>query len=228
MKVSDIIAFYKQFDHNIKRATVDWRIYDLVNKGILHRVRRGLYSLSESEGREYIPEISKSLKYLSGKIHNQFPFIDICIWSTKWLNEFMLHQPFRFYTIVEVERDVMESVFYALKEQGKEVFLDPSEDIINNYVVNASVPIIIARLTTEAPTQKVNKVVTQTIEKLLVDIYCDPIIFAAQQGAELKRIYQTVFDKYNVDTTKMLRYASRRNKRDEIKSFINNQVKIRQ
>lgn len=187
-----------------------------------------MYSLSENEGKEFIPEINRSLKYLSGKIYNQFPFIDTCIWSTKWLNEFMLHQPFRFYTILEVEKEVMESVFYALKEQGKEVFLDPSEDILNNYLVNASEPIIIIRLTTEAPTQKINKVVTQTIEKLLVDIYCDPVIFAAQQGSELKRIYQTVFDKYKVNNTKMFRYASRRNKRDEIKSFINNQVKIRQ
>lgn len=182
----------------------------------------------ENEGKEFIPEINRSLKYLSGKIHNQFPFIDTCIWSTKWLNEFMLHQPFRFYTMLEVEKEVMEPVFYALKDQGKEVFLDPSEVILNNYVVNASEPIIIKRLITEAPTQKINKVVTQTIEKLLVDIYCDPVIFAAQQGAELKRIYQTVFDKYKVNKTKMFRYASRRNKRDEIKSFINSQVKIRQ
>lgn len=204
---------------------MDWRIYELVNKGVLHRVSRGLYSLSESEGKAYIPEINKSLKYLSGIIHNKFPFIDFCIWSTKWLNEFMLHQPSKFYTIVEVEKEVMESVFHTFKGQGKEVFLDPSEDIINNYVVNASEPIIIARLTTEAPIQKVNKVVTQTIEKLLVDIYCDPIIFAAQQGAELKRIYQTVFDKYNVNDAKMFRYASRRNRRGKIGSFIKREVK---
>jgi len=138
----------------------------------------------------------------------------------------MLHQPFRFYTVVEVEKEVMESVFYALKESGKEVFLDPSEEIVNKYVVNASEPIIITRLTTEAPTQKVNKVNTQTIEKILVDIFCDPVIFAAQQGAELKRIYQSVFDKYNVNKTKMFRYASRRNKREEIEKFINNEVKI--
>lgn len=102
------------------------------------------------------------------------------------------------------------------------MFLDPSQEIMDKYVVNASEPIIITRLTTEAPTQKVNKVVTQTIEKLLVDIYCDPILFAAQQGAELKRIYQTAFDKYNVNNTKMLRYASRRNKREEIKDYIIN------
>jgi len=226
--VSDIIIFYKQFDEDVKRATVDWRIHELVNKGVLHRMSRGLYSFSKKEGNEFIPEISRSLKYLSGKIYNQFPFIDTCLWSTKWLNEFMLHQPFRFYTILEVEKEVMESVFYALKEQGREVFLDPSEEIINKYVVHANEPIIITRLTTEAPTQKINKVVTQTLEKLLVDIYCDTVIFAAQQGVELKRIYQTAFDKYNVNNTKMLRYASRRNKRTEIDNFIKSEVKIRQ
>ena len=224
VRVSDIIAFYKQFDKNIKRATVDWRIYNLVDKGVLHRVSRGVYSFSEDERKEYVPEISRPLKYLSGKIYNQFPFIDTCIWSTKWLNEFMLHQPFRFYTIVEVEKEVMESVFYALREHGKEVFLDPSDEIVSKYVVNASEPIIITKLTTEAPTQVVNKVVTQTIEKLLVDVFCDPIIFAAQQGSELERIYQAAYDKYNVNNTKMFRYASRRNKRDEIENFIKNKV----
>lgn len=226
--VSDIITFYKQFDKDVKRATIDWRIFELVNKGILHRVGRGVYSLSEGKRREYVPEINRPLKHLFSKIYNQFPFIDICVWSTKWLNEFMLHQPFKFYTMVEVEKEAMESVFYALKEQGKDVFLDPSEEIVNNYVTNTLEPIIITRLTTEAPTQKIGKVSTQTIEKILVDVFCDPVLFAAQQGAELKRIYQAIFEKYNVSNTKMFRYASRRNKKEEIEDFINNQVKVRQ
>lgn len=123
VKVNEIITFYKQFDQEVKRATVDSRIFELVKKGVLHRVGRGLYSFSKSKGKEFIPEINRSLKYLTGKVYNQFPFIDTCILSTKWLNEFMLHQPFRFYTMLEVEKEVMESVFYALKEQGKEVFL---------------------------------------------------------------------------------------------------------
>lgn len=120
----------------------------------------------------------------------------------------------------------MESVFYALKEKGREVFLDPSEEILNKYIMDSNEPIIITRLTTEAPTQKTNDVVTQSIEKLLVDIFCDPVLFAAHQGAELERIYQSAFEKYAVSNTKMLRYASRRNKRDEIENFINKKIKI--
>ena len=42
----------------------------------------------------------------------------------------MLHQPGRFYTILEVEKDAMESVFYELSGQRKDVFLDPSKEIL--------------------------------------------------------------------------------------------------
>ncbi|MBU3820993.1 hypothetical protein KO566_02885 [Flavobacteriaceae bacterium XHP0103] len=201
-------------------------MYDLVNKGILHRVGRGTYSFSGSEKREFVPFINAQLQKLWQTIKEQFPYIDMCLWSTKWLNEFMLHQPFKFYTIVEVEKEVMEAVFYNLREQGYEVFLDPSDDVINNYVVGSEDPIIITGLTTEAPTQKIEGVWTQTLEKLLVDIYCDPSLFAAQQGAELARVYQTAFEKYAISKTKMLRYANRRNKREPIEDFITNHTKI--
>lgn len=171
--------------------------------------------------QEYVPEMDKSLKILSRKIQKQFPFINTCVWSTKWLNEFMLHQPGRFYTILEVDRDVMESVFYALNDQSKKVFLDPSAEILNQYVVNTKAPIIITHLTTEAPTQKVNQVPTTTLEKMLVDIYCNPNLFATFQGAELKRICETAFKKYYINESKMLRYANRRGKKAEIQELIN-------
>ncbi len=133
----------------------------------------------------------------------------------------MLHQPGRFYTILEVEKDVMESVFYELKEKYKDVYLNPTDEILSKYVVNKKDPIIITSLITEAPTEKVDGVVTTTLEKILVDIYSDEIFFGAQQGAELERIYNSVFEKYTVNNTKLLRYANRRNKKKVIEQLIN-------
>ena len=218
--VQDITKFYEQFEEGIKRSTIDWRIYELTQRGILYRIERGIYSLSENEATQFIPEVSGPLKNLSGKLNKQFPFIDICLWSTKWLNEFMLHQPGWFYTILEVEIDAMESVFYALKEKGKDVFIDPSEEILNKYVSNTIDPIIITRLITEAPTRKIHDVVTPTLEKMLVDIFCDQTVFATYQGAELNRIYQTAIEKYNMSRAKMMRYANRRNKKFELQELI--------
>jgi hypothetical protein len=134
----------------------------------------------------------------------------------------MLHQPGRFYTILEVEKDAMESVFYELSTNRKEVFLDPSEEVINKYVISAKEPIIITRLITEAPTSKTKNVITTTLEKMLVDIICDPALYATYQGAEMKRIYKTAFERYQINESRMLRYASRRTKKKEIQKLIKN------
>lgn len=133
----------------------------------------------------------------------------------------MLHQPRRFYTIIEVEKDAMESVFYILKELEKEVFLDPSEDVLSKYVTHAKEPIIITRLTTEAPIQIIEGVPTVTLEKMLVDIISDQLLFAAHQGIEIQQIIRAGLEKYTISTAKMQRYASRRNKKKEVESLIN-------
>jgi uncharacterized protein DUF6577 len=128
----------------------------------------------------------------------------------------------------QVEKDVMESVFYALKEKGKDVFLDPSEEILNKYVINTREPIIITRLTTEAPTQKIHNVVTPTLEKMLVDIFCNQTLFASYQGAELKRIFQAAFEKYNMSRAKMMRYSNRRSKKFELEELLEAVLQERQ
>ena len=78
-----MIAFYKQLEDEMKNSTIDWRIYKLTEQGVLYRVFRGVYSVSEEGLEEFIPEINQSLKQLSRMILKKIPFIDICIWSTK-------------------------------------------------------------------------------------------------------------------------------------------------
>ncbi|PWH87242.1 hypothetical protein DIT68_01480 [Brumimicrobium oceani] len=218
--IQDLFDFYNQFEDSIKRTTIDWRIHQLTEKGILHRISRGVYSVSEREVEKFEPEVSQSLKQLSRMVLKKFPFIDVCLWSTRWLNEFMLHQPGKFYTILEVENDAMEAVFYELSAKRKDVFLNPSEEIMNKYVINAKEPILIIKLVTEAPTTKVGSVKTSTLEKILVDIQCEPAVYATFQGAEMNNIYQNAFEKYHLNEVGMLRYAKRRGRKEKIKTLI--------
>ena len=136
-----------------------------------------------------------------------------------WLNEFMIHQPGRFYTLIEVEKDAMESVFYFLQSKSNKVFMDPSESLLARYAQSKD-NIIVTNLVTEAPTHKIDKVVSSTLEKMLVDIFCNEVIFSAQQGQEMKVIFQTAFNKYIVDQAKMMRYAGRRRKRQELQNYV--------
>ena len=155
------------------------------------------------------------------------PFVDFIVWQTKWLNEFMRHQPGKFITIIEVEREVKESVFHILQESGQNVFLNPTKEIIENYLYSAKSPIIIQNLITEAPTQKIDKLMTATLEKILVDIISDSDLFSTFQGRELHNIYQTAFERYKISQSKMKRYAKRRSKMEKLNSILS-RTKIRQ
>jgi hypothetical protein len=218
ISVNDLIQFFQRFEGEVKRSTVDWRIYELTNLGVLYRVGRGSYSLSETN--YFKPEVSRSLKLLFGAVKNQFPFLNICVWNTKLINEFMLHQPGRFYSVLEVDKDALESVFYDLKDQRRDVFLNPSEEVFSKYVLSKKEPIVITSLITEAPLEKMNGVMTASLEKILVDLCSNATLFSAQQGAELIRIYETAFEKYTISKTKLLRYARRRNKKEVVERLI--------
>jgi hypothetical protein len=183
----------------------------------LARIGRGKFQLGSS--KIYLPEIYRKEKIIYNKLVAEFPFVDVCIWNTKILNEFMQHQSGNFQIIVEVEKEVTQSVFYFLKELNYPVFIEPTEEIIEKYLPTDKEAIIIKSLVSESPLQDLGNVKTVTIEKLLVDIFSDTVIFTAQQGAELSTIFNAVFSKYTVNQSKMLRYASRRRKKEAFTKY---------
>ena len=193
-------------------------MYALIQKRVLTRIGRGKFCLGSNV--IYIPELNKKEKVIYNKLKSEFPFVNICVWNTKILNEFMQHQPGNFQIIVEVEKELTQSVFYFLKELNYPVFIEPTAEILEKYLPTDKEAIIIKSLVSESPLQKNGNIRTVTIEKLMVDIFSDTIIFSAQQGAELRTIFQEAFNKYTVNQSKMLRYASRRRKKDSFQKYL--------
>lgn len=132
----------------------------------------------------------------------------------------MRHQPFKFYTVLEVEKDVAESVFHALNIEGKQVFLEPDSETFQLYISNSPEALIIKQLVSESPLKTINEVETPALEKLLVDMTIDTELYASQQS-EINFIYETVFKKYEINKNKMKRYAYRRNREREVEKLIN-------
>ena len=87
-ETKDIFDFYEHFDKDIKPTTINWRVYALVQEGVLQRTGRGKFSLGE--GRKYIPEISSVTKSIFKKLKAEFPYANTCVWNTSVLNEFIL------------------------------------------------------------------------------------------------------------------------------------------
>ena len=219
----DIIDFYKQTEKGVKPTTVNWRVYNLVQLGVIQRIGRAKFTLGEA--KNYIPEISSSTKSIFRKLKKAFPFANLCVWNTSVLNEFMQHQPNQFFVLVEADKETIHSIFYFLRDSDTHrnkmsVFLEPTKDMYEKYIVNEKEVIILKPLTSEAPTQNINGIITPTIEKMLVDVFCDEVVFSAQQGSEMRTIFKEAFGKYTINQSKMLRYADRRRKQKELIPFV--------
>lgn len=214
----DIIDFYLKREPEVKTTAINWRVYYLVQSGVLTRIGRGKFAIGGK--RIYTPEISSKIKSIHSKLKKEFPYLRMCIWNTSSLNEFMIHQPGRFYMLIEVDKDATQSVFFYLKENKFSVFVEPTKDLIEKYIPDLNETIIVKSLVSEAPLQTINKINSPTIEKMLVDIFCDDVIFAAQQGSEMRTIFQEALSKYAVNENRMLRYADRRRKKDSFREYI--------
>lgn len=214
------------FEPNVKQTTINWRIYTLVQMKVLSRIGRGEFCLGE--GLIYVPEITPRMKTVYKKLKKAFPFLEICIWNTSIINEFMRHQPGRFYLIIEVEKEATKSVFFFLKEMKYPVFVEPTNDILEKYLPTDKEAIIIKPLVSEAPSQNIDGLCTISLEKLLVDIFCDKVVFSAQQGAEMKTIFKEAFGKYSLNQNRILRYASRRRKKESFKNYLNSLTNLQE
>jgi hypothetical protein len=193
--------------------------------GLLNRVGRGKFIIGE--GKKFIPEISPKIIAIHSKLKKEFPYLKICIWNTSALNEFMVHQPGRFYLLIEAEKDATQSIFYFLKEAKYSVFIDPTSDLLEKYLPIDKESLIIRSLVSEAPIQNIKRINTASLEKMLVDVFCDDVIFSAQQGSEMRTLFKEALSKYSVNENRMLRYADRRRKKESLKKYLSSIANLR-
>ncbi|WP_127142146.1 DUF6577 family protein [Flagellimonas marinaquae] len=212
--VSKILSDFPE----LKLSTINVYLSKLKKAKIIKNPSRGLYSLSNKN--LYKPDVDTNLKRLYNKIKKEYPYTEVCVWNTKWLNEFMRHQIFRFYTVLEVDKEATEAIFYVLKEEGRQVFLEPNAEIYNLYITNNYDIVIVRPLISEAPLSILENVTVPTLEKLLVDMTIDIELFGPQR-AEIELIYQNAFQKYQLNINKMNRYALRRNRENEVNRLLN-------
>ena len=224
---AELFQFFKNFEPDLKEGTFSWRVYDLKNKNIIKPIKRGLYTISHKS--KYKPGYSAELLKLTRKLTNQFEDVMTCVWSTKLLNEFSRHQSSKNMIIFEVEKDILESAFYELKDiYAGDVFLTPDEKTINLYVAESTQPVVIKKLITRSPmnqlTEKKLNFLTPSLEKILVDLFVEDKLFYYLQGQELVHIFENAINGYSINFTKLFSYANRRNKGNELNLFLRNNV----
>ena len=118
--------------------------------------------------------------------------------------------------VVEVPRSQCEDVRRVLKQQFPDVAL-----IRNAYAMMDDLHdfILVKPLVSEAPVVDYEGVLIPELEKVLVDHESDKE-YAGRQEAEIQRYFQHAFEVYPVNTSRLLRYAGRKGKKEEIQSRI--------
>lgn len=220
---SQVLEFYFRQTPEVKQTTLDWRIHELVRRGLLTTVGRGRYALAKSSSHQslYHPVLNAEERTIWQVLHEELQLPEGCLWSTTWANEFSLHQAFRNFLVIEVPRDYGQAVFYALQDRyPQRVFLHPRPEVLTYYVAETIQPLVVLPFVSRAPVQQLDEVTVPRLEKLLVDLFSRPDLFAAFQGQELKTIFMNARRRYRLDERTLLRYAQRRHKADNLRQFL--------
>lgn len=118
--------------------------------------------------------------------------------------------------IVEVPKKMCGEVRMKLKEVFEDVALMknayPMLDDLHDFI-------LVKPLITESPIYTDEGVIVPELEKLLVDHEAEKE-YAAMSDAEVQKEFQQSFELYPVNTSRLLRYAGRKGKKEEIKRRI--------
>lgn len=216
---SELIKYFKEIDQSVSPNAISIKLDRLVKNQELVRESRGVYRLISSK-KVFFAYNSEDIKQLNSKLRGKFPFINFCVWSSKNIVPYMHHIPSLNLIYIDVEREVTDSVFSFLSETTSlRIFQCPDQEEYEKYI-SGSEAIIIRTLITEAPLQVLEGYNTPTIEKIIVDIIGD-VEFSFLQGSEINHVYTTIFERHSVNKNKLLRYATRRGRKEEVEQLLN-------
>lgn len=217
----DLLNVVRSGMKNISEGSLVVLLNRMIAENKIIRVSYGKYKLNEDLKHEFLYEPNEFMLSLNKHINEKFPFIDYCIWQPSVFASMMLHVPAVRTTLVDVEREAMESVFMSLQNVESEIpiFLNPSQEDVDRYITNRDL-IIVRPLVKEAPLDVINGCPVPTLEKMLVDAISDKEL-QHLQGNELYTIYSNAFSDYAIKKTRLLRYAARRNRKQKVEQIIN-------
>ena len=206
----DLLNAVRSGMKNISEGSLVVLLNRMLAENKIIRVSYGKYKLNEDLKYDFLYEPSEFMLSLNRHIKEKFPFIDYCIWQPSIFASMMLHIPAVRTTLVDVEREAMESVFMSLQnmESAIPVFLNPNQEDADRYITNRDM-IIVRPLVKEAPIDIIDGCPVPTLEKMLVDAISDKEL-QHLQGNELYTIYSNAFSDY-----------ARRNRKQKVEQIIN-------
>ncbi len=216
----DFMAWFESAHPGGSVRSMDTELRQMVAAGVLERTGYGRFRLHSDVKPPYIPVVSPEMKTLFSGIKERYPYAGFCIWQARAVSSFMQHVPGIDVLILETDRSAAEAVYEDVRKMaaGRTVLLRPTEKEYRLYASGAP-SLLVRDLISEAPVIQVDDVTTATLEKILVDVTIAPE-FEFARGSELYTIFENADQMYRIGKKTMLRYATRRGKKEEIAKLI--------
>lgn len=199
-------------------------IYTLNQKGIIQSPKRGIYTTHTKA--VYKPALDNYLLKIRQLFTSHYPEINYCIWSSAYFHEFMVHQPFLSFYLLETEADMLETAFNLFIDNNIKAFIKPDSSVIQNYVSQTQKPLIVEKMPVRSPIIKQGSNVLPSLEKMLVDVFTEKTLFHYYQGSELENIFRYATQNYFINFSGLLSYAAIRGQKQKIIAFLKEKTNI--
>jgi hypothetical protein len=213
-----IAQFYKQIDTEVSPSTIDWRIHCLMKQKILFHVSGGMYSIKPTKTYHFSP--SRKMKQLYGILTTRFKDVSYCFWEMTFLQQISNIQIDKNILIVETKRSHFIATQTYLRGKEKQSILLPMKSQISDYLSLLKEPLYILPSVEESPLHIANRITIPTVEKLLTDVLVYSNILGIQKQESLAQVFQQVSNYHTINTKSLLRYAARRNKKQEATNLL--------
>ena len=203
---------------NISNDALNVKIHRWRKNGIIHDVAKGKYVINNKS--IFIPQPDQLIRKAHELFVSKYDDLNYCFWSTGWLSNYMHHIPFCSFHVLETEKEVSESTFYHLKDNGINAYYNPNTEQIEKYVLPEEDSVIVRNLISRSPGKKVDHIKLASIEKILVDIFCDQHIYYLYSDREQRWIFENILAIYNINFSTLMNYAERRKRHKDLKEYL--------
>lgn len=222
-----------------REKNIGFYIFDLVKSNVIYQLNTGIYKFSSKN--IFKIDIPENMLPIIEPIVLDYPDVEICVWESNLLNQFMEMQLFKNQIYIEVEKGFETLVLERLsKTVESTILLKPDLDEVNKYSFLENV-VVIKSLLYKAPTNRKrfskrfgfnvnyhgnrNSMSTPKIEKLLVDVFTDSNLYFIGEN-ERNNIYTNALKTYTVNFKTLLSYAKNRNKKELIENYIRDIIRF--
>ena len=215
----ELIKLLKNNYPQMRDSSYHWAVCGMLKSGSLTKIARNVYVVqNERKKPVYRPAYSDLAAKLISQVSDKYPSVHFTVFETALMNDFLNLLVAQNTVYIQMEKDVSIFVFRFLQELGYDHLLyKPNKDDYALYWKKDC--IVVTDLISEAPLSA-SAPHEICLEKMLVDMYCDKLISSAYSKSEYPEMLKQAMKTYHIEPAKMMRYARRRGREDEIKKIL--------